>query len=117
MRAILKPKRKRRGGRTDWIEDGGRAIAIEEGLTAAVFTEAHGHSYFATGVRVPGSLVKSCMRMTAHLEVSDRTAGEWQRAILAGYSAYNYLVEHHEAIVVADMNLRTLTCRPLASTG
>lgn len=111
IRAILQPKRKRRGGRADWVEDGGRAIAIEEGLTAAVFTEAQGHSYFTTSTRIPGSLVKSCMRMTAHLEVSDRTAGEWQRAIMAGYAAYNFLVEHHEAVVVADMHERTLTCR------
>jgi NTP pyrophosphatase (non-canonical NTP hydrolase) len=113
LRSILQPKRKRRGGRTDWVEDGGRAIAIEEGLTAAVFTEAQGHSYFATSTRIPGSLIKSCMRMTAHLEVSDRTAGEWQRAILTGYAAYNFLAEHREAIVVADMHERTLTCRPL----
>lgn len=115
MRSILRPKRKRRGGRTDWVEDGGRAIAIEEGLTAAVFTEARGHSYFATASRVPRSIVKSCMGMTSHLEVADRTAGEWQRAVLAGYSAYNYLVQRREGVVVADMNARTLTWRPVTT--
>ncbi|MBI2692767.1 nucleoside triphosphate pyrophosphohydrolase family protein [Mycobacterium nebraskense] len=114
MRAILNPKRKRRDDRTDRIEDGGRAIAIEEGLTAAVFAEARRHSYFATADRVPGSLIKSCRAMTAHLEVADRTAGEWQRAILAGYAAFNYLVANREGIVIADMSARTLKCQPLA---
>lgn len=113
MRAILNPKRKRRDERADRVEDGGRAIAIEEGLTAAVFAQARQHSYFASADRVPGSLIKSCRAMTAHLEVADRSAGEWQRAILVGYAAFNYLVAHREGIVTVDMYARTLTCQPL----
>jgi NTP pyrophosphatase (non-canonical NTP hydrolase) len=113
MRATLRPKRKRRGGRADRVEDGGRAIAIEEGLTAAVFAEARSHSYFATADRVPGALIKSCRAMTSHLEVADRSAGDWQRAILTGYRAFNYLVTNREGVVIADMEARTLTCEPL----
>ena len=103
--------------RTDRVEDGGRAIAIEEGLTAAVFAEARRHSYFATADRVPGSVIKSCRAMTSHLKVADRSAGEWQRAILAGYVAFNYLVEHREGVVAADMAARMLTCKPLPAPG
>lgn len=113
MRATLRPKRKRRDGRADRVEDGGRAIAIEEGLTAAVFAEARRHSYFATADRVPGTLIKSCRAMTAHLEVADRSAGDWQRAILTGYRAFNQLVRQREGVVVADMDARTLTYQPL----
>ena len=112
MRATLRPKRKRRNGRADRVEDGGRAIAIEEGLTAAVFAEARSHSYFATADRVPGALIKSCRAMTSHLEVADRSAGDWQRAILTGYQAFNYLVATREGIVTADMDACTLTCQP-----
>ena len=113
MRATLRPKRKRRAGRDDRVEDGGRAIAIEEGLTAAVFAEARSHSYFATADRVPGALIKSCRAMTSHLEVADRSAGDWQRAILTGYRAFNYLVHHREGVIVADMTARSLSCHPL----
>jgi len=112
MRTLLRPKRKRRDSRTDRIEDGGRAIAIEEGLTAAVFAEARRHSYFSTTQRVPGELLKSCQRMTSHLEVASRTTADWQQAILAGYRAYNFLREHRAGLIVADMTTRTLTCSP-----
>lgn len=115
MRATLSPKRKRRGGRIDRVEDGGRAIAIEEGLTAAVFAAARDHSFFATADRVPRGILKSCIGMTSHLEVADRSAGDWQKAIFAGYYAFNYLVEHREGLVVADMIQRTLTCEPLTA--
>lgn len=116
MRATLRPKRKRRGGRADRVEDGGRAIAIEEGLTAAVFAEARNHSYFSSADRVPGTLIKSCRAMTSHLEVADRSAGDWQRAILTGYRAFNYLVHHREGVVIADMDARTLTYQQSAAT-
>jgi NTP pyrophosphatase (non-canonical NTP hydrolase) len=113
LRTILRPKRKRRGdARVDRIEDGGRAIAIEEGLTAAVFAEAARHSYFATAERLPHELLKSCARMTAHLEVASRTTADWQHAILAGYRVYNKLREHRRGRVDADMVTRTLRFTP-----
>jgi NTP pyrophosphatase (non-canonical NTP hydrolase) len=108
MRAVLRPKRKRRGDQADRIQDGGRAIAIEEGLTAAVFSEARLHTYFASADRVPGDLIKLCQRMTSHLEVADRSGAQWQAAILAGYRVFHQLREHRGGTVVADMNTGTL---------
>lgn len=110
IRAILDPKRKRKSvERLDRVEDGARAIVIEEGLTAAVFAEAADHSYFATTTRVPRDLLKSCMRATAHLEVQNRSIADWQHAVLAGYAAFRFLVEHRSGVLVADLNTRTLT--------
>lgn len=52
MRALL--HRKRAGmPAVDRIQDGGRAIAIEEGLTAYVFTMAAQHSFFTNYAHVP----------------------------------------------------------------
>lgn len=110
IRAILDPKRKRKSvERLDRVEDGARAVAIEEGLAAAVFAEAADHSYFATTTRVPRDLLKSCMRATAHLEVRNRSIADWQQAILAGYNAFRFLVGHRSGVLVADMSTRTLT--------
>lgn len=110
IRAILDPKRKRKSvERLDRVEDGARAIVIEEGLTATVFAEAADHSYFATTTRVPRDLLKSCMRATAHLEVRNRSVADWQHAILAGYNAFRFLIEHRRGVLVADLNTRTLT--------
>jgi NTP pyrophosphatase (non-canonical NTP hydrolase) len=110
VRAILNPKRKRKSvERLDRVEDGARAIAIEEGLTAAVFAEAADYSNFRSTSRVPRDLVKSCMRVTAHLEVRDRSVADWQHAILAGYRAFRFLVENRNGVLVVDLNARMLT--------
>jgi NTP pyrophosphatase (non-canonical NTP hydrolase) len=94
---------------TDRVQDGGRAAAIEEGVTAYVFTEASEHSYFNSATNVPPSIVKMCMKMTQHLEVSNRSRADWQLAILRGYSVFREVVRHRGGIVTADMEARTLT--------
>lgn len=111
LRATLRPKRKRRGTRHDRTEDGARAIAVEEGLTAVVFAQARHHSHFTTADRVPGDLLKLCRSLTASLEVSDRSAGDWQRALLEGYRVFALLREHRGGVVVADQDTGTLDYR------
>lgn len=110
IRAILDPKHKRKSvERLDRVEDGARAVVIEEGLTASVFAEAADHSFFETTTRVPRDLLKSCMRATTHLEVHNRSIADWQHAILAGYNAFRFLVQHRSGVLVADLHTRTLT--------
>jgi NTP pyrophosphatase (non-canonical NTP hydrolase) len=92
----------------DRIEDGGRAGALEEGLTAYVFTIAAEHSFFSTLAHVPPSVLKTCSKMTAHLEVALRSAGDWHAAILAGYGVFRQVAEHHGGVVTADLEARTL---------
>lgn len=111
LRATLRPKRKRRGTRHDRTEDGARAIAVEEGLTAVVFAQARHHSNFTTTDRIPGDLLKVCRSLTASLEVSDRSAGDWQRALLEGYRVFALLREHRGGVVVADQDACTLDYR------
>jgi len=93
----------------DRIQDGGRAAAIEEGLTAYVFTMAGDHSYFANLEHVPPSILKVCAKMTGHLEVSNRSIADWHQAILAGYSAFRKVVEHRGGTLTADLIGRTLS--------
>ncbi len=93
----------------DRIQDGGRAAAIEEGVTAYIFSEAETHSYFETSEYVPPAIVKICRRMTNHLEVSVRNRTDWQLAILRGYAVFRKLVQHNGGIVTADLDDRTLT--------
>lgn len=113
LRTIFSPKRKRRTDpRADRIEDGGRAIAIEEGLTAAVFAEAARHSYFTTAERVPRELLKSCVRMTAHLEVASRSLADWEQAILTGYRVFDQIRHHRRGRIEADMINRTVRFTP-----
>ncbi|WP_158853025.1 nucleoside triphosphate pyrophosphohydrolase family protein [Saccharothrix deserti] len=108
MRSLLRVKRGTDRD-TDRIQDGGRAIAIEEGLSAYVFAAARDHSYFRTSTSVPSEIIKACRAMTAHLEVSRRTAQDWEYAILAGYRAFVELTENRGGTVHADLNRRILT--------
>jgi len=111
LRGLLKVKRKG-DPNTDRIQDGGRSAALEEGLTAYVFSGAVEHSLFATTDRIPSDLIKACQRMTSHLEVAERTAADWEDAILAGYSIFRQLREHRGGTVHADLVARALTFTP-----
>lgn len=107
MRRLLHRKRVEQPT-VDRVQDGGRAAAIEEGLTAFVFTMATEHSFFTSLAHVPPSVLKTCMKMTAHLEVSARSASDWHAAILAGYQAFHHVVEHGGGVLTADLEKRTL---------
>jgi NTP pyrophosphatase (non-canonical NTP hydrolase) len=108
MRSLL--RRKRSGLATvDRVQDGGRAIAIEEGLTAYVFTMAAQHSFFTSYAHVPPSVLKTCAKMTAHLEVAARTTADWHAAILVGYTAFRSVVDNRGGVITADLYQRSLS--------
>lgn len=107
-RSLLKRKRKSDPD-VDRVEDGGRAIALEEGLTAFVFSVAEAQDFFADVERIDWDLLKTVRRMTRHLEVADQPPSSWQRAILQGYVAWRQLGEAGGGTVAADLDSRTLT--------
>ncbi|MFC5679099.1 nucleoside triphosphate pyrophosphohydrolase family protein [Aeromicrobium endophyticum] len=108
MRGLLDVKRSSDRD-LDRVQDGGRSAVVEEGLTAYVFSVAVSHSLFATSDRVPIDVIKACQKMTAHLEVSRRSAMDWEYAILAGYRVFRELQHHHGGTVHVDLNDRSLT--------
>jgi hypothetical protein len=108
MRSLLRRKRSVTPA-LDRVQDGGRAIAIEEGLTAYVFTMALQHSFFASLSHVPPSVLKTCAKMTAHLEVAARSTADWHAAIIAGYEAFRSVVDNRGGVLTADLERRTLS--------
>lgn len=117
MRRLLHSKRSELPS-VDRVQDGGRAAAIEEGLTAYVFTMAAEHSFFTSLAHVPPSVLKTCVKMTAHLEVATRSTADWHAAIMAGYGVFQQVVENHGGVITADMTNRTLSYdAPVAPTG
>ncbi|THA65755.1 pyrophosphatase [Streptomyces sp. A0642] len=99
--------------RTDEAEDGGRAIAIEEGISALVFSYAARHRYFADIEHIDNELLTTINHMTAHLEVSVCRAADWEQAIFAGYTAWRQLREQDGGTVHLDLDRRLLTVDPL----
>lgn len=107
-RFLLGCKRRSRPG-IDEAEDGGRAIAIEEGISALVFSYASRHNYLENLRHVDHELLITIDQMTAHLEVSVLRAADWERAIMAGYAAWRQLRKHGAGRLEVDLDAQTLT--------
>ena len=108
MRSLLRIKRSTDRD-IDRVQDGGRAIAVEEGLSAYVFSAARAYSFFRSSSTISIEIIKACRAMTAHLEVSRRSAQDWECAILTGYRVFGELTANRGGTVHLDLCARTLT--------
>lgn len=107
LRSLLRRKRKSEPN-VDEAEDGGRAIAIEEGISALVFSYAARHGYLATVQHLDHELLTTIGNMVSHLEVSIRRAADWEKAITTGYDVWRQLHAGGGGTVMLDMSARTL---------
>ena len=87
IRKGLKVKRKS-DETIDEVEDGGRAIVIEEGVSALVFSYASRHRMLARIQVLDYPLLRTIKQMTEHLEVRVRTEADWERTILKAYDVW-----------------------------
>ena len=114
----------RRGGRlasrtpetVDDAEDGGRAQVVEEAIVAAAYIYAEDHDFLDGATTVGQELLQHIARMTRKLEVGDRSAWEWDRALLSGFAVWRELARNSGGCVVGDLNNPSLTARPLTLT-
>ena len=106
-RRLLRRKRKS-DPRIDEVEDGGRAIAIEEGIAALVFASAKQHRMFEGVDTVAESTLRTIRDMCGHLEVGNRTAVEWQDAILQGFGAWRRIYKAGGGCVRVDRAARRI---------
>jgi NTP pyrophosphatase (non-canonical NTP hydrolase) len=88
----------------DEVEDGGRAIVTEEGISALVFAYATDHASLDHVSHVDYDLLKSIRVLTAKFEVSVCTAGEWEVAILMGYHVWKELEAAQGGEVEVDLD-------------
>jgi NTP pyrophosphatase (non-canonical NTP hydrolase) len=112
MRSLLRRKR-RSNPHMDEAEDGGRAIAIEEGISALVFSYASRHNYLDGKAHVDNDLLDVIGSMVGHLEVGAHRAADWEKAILTGYTAWRALHDTDGGMVDLDMSTQSLTVSPL----
>jgi NTP pyrophosphatase (non-canonical NTP hydrolase) len=116
FRALLKRKR-RSTPLADEVEDGGRAVAIEEGLAALIFNYARHHSLLKGVSRLDWPLLRTCNEMTSHLEVSPRSLHDWELAILSAFKIWRQMQEHNGGFVDCDLRERTMHYRKPNSSG
>jgi NTP pyrophosphatase (non-canonical NTP hydrolase) len=106
-RSILKRKRKSEPMR-DEVEDGGRAAVIEEGISALVFGYARSHQFLEGVSAVDYSLLRTIQHMTAHLEVRNCTTGDWEQAVLQGFSVWREIVRMSGGRLLIDLDQRKI---------
>jgi NTP pyrophosphatase (non-canonical NTP hydrolase) len=112
IRALLKKKRKS-DAKLDEIEDGGRAIAIEEGIAALIFTYAAQHSMLDGVTTIDWGTLRTCTAMTAGLEVRSKPLFAWERAILSAFAAWRDAIRNGGVRLRGDLVRHRLDFEPL----
>lgn len=107
-RSLLNRKRKSRP-LLDEVEDGGRAGVIEEGVAALVFDYARRHRMLDGVATLDFQLLRTIKDMTSHLEVRQRTTGEWEQAILQGFQAWRAVLAARGGRLAVDLDMRRIT--------
>ena len=110
VRALLGRKR-RSNSAIDEAEDGGRAIAIEEGISAMVFAYVSRYSDLDNVSALDQGLLNTVTGMVSLLEVSARRSADWQKAITTGFDVWRRLVAAGGGTVEFDMDQQSLTFR------
>lgn len=90
LRALIKQKRKS-DPTTDRDQDGGRAIVVEEGLTAWLFSYAQGLNNFEGHDGVSFDVLKTIQKFVQGYEVERCPLKLWENAILQGYAVFREL--------------------------
>jgi NTP pyrophosphatase (non-canonical NTP hydrolase) len=98
----------------DQNQDGGRAIAIEEGISALVYSYAENHHYFMESKSIDYAVLRTIKDLTAKYEVKVLSSSDWQRAIMLGFEIWRPLNEHKSGLIHIDLDNSTMQFeRPL----
>lgn len=115
IRSLLRLKRKG-DPKVDEVQDGARAILVEEGITTWIFGKATKLDFF-DGVQ-PGQLsfdlLKHVRQFVAGYEVDQIPLWVWEEAILQGYAAFRFLRQHRRGRLHVDMKNRRLSIEALS---
>ncbi len=115
VRALIKQKRKS-NERFDEEQDSGRAIVVEEGVTAWIFSRAKELNYFDGLNRVPLGILKTIGEFVNGYEVENCPLKLWENSVLQGYEVFRKLRAAEGGIIVGNREARTLRFEPLEAT-
>lgn len=108
VRKMLGCKRKSQF-KVDEIEDGGRAVAVEEGISALVFRYAQDHNFLEGITEIDYELLRMVRNLTSGLEVSKRSLKDWEKAILSGYEVWRKVSQNSGGLISVNLNSRSIS--------
>ena len=114
MRDLFRLKRKSDPA-IDEVEDGARAILIEEGVTTWIFARASKLDFFKSLDRggLPFDMLKHVQQFVEGYEVHQSPLWLWEDAILQGYHAFRFLQKHRRGRLNIDLTNHSLTIEHL----
>jgi NTP pyrophosphatase (non-canonical NTP hydrolase) len=112
-RAVLFGCKRRDDKIVNEVEDGGRAIVIEEGMVAFLFEHARHHRWFDDVNSLDYDILKTIRVMTAGLEVNHRPLWEVEQAVLQGFAVWRQVRGANSGRIVGDLYRRSITFQPL----
>jgi hypothetical protein len=112
FRSLIKHKRKS-NPKVDEAQDGGRAVVVEEGLSAWIFARSKELNYFNGQKRLSFDLLKTVKQFISGYEVEACPLSLWEIAILRGYEVFRQVKSNLGGTIVCDRTARTVQYRPL----
>lgn len=96
------------GTMLDAVEDGGRAIVIEEGIAAFMFAYAQQHNFLVDIEHLDFHVLKTFRTFTNDLEVRTRRLWEVEEAVFQGFNVWRQLRDNGGGVVHGDLSRREL---------
>lgn len=108
-RQLLGGCKRKSNPKVDEVEDGGRAKAIEEGISALVFSYAKDHNFLEKVSAIDYQLLKTIKNMTSNLEVAQCSLGDWEKSIILGYELWRKVEKNRGGTVIVNLDHPSLT--------
>jgi NTP pyrophosphatase (non-canonical NTP hydrolase) len=112
FRALIKHKRKSNPV-VDEAQDSGRAIVVEEGLSAYIFSCAKQLNFFEGQSGVSFDLLKTISQFVSGYEVQACPLKLWENTILQGYEVFRLIRANNGGVVFGSRANRIITYKPL----
>jgi MazG C-terminal domain len=114
MRALIRHKRKS-NPKFDEEQDSGRAIVVEEGIAAWIFSRAKELNFFENQEKVSLGILKTIGEFVSGYEVQKCPLKLWEKAILEGYAVFRQLKENQGGWIIGNREQRTIKYMSLES--
>jgi len=108
----LMHRKRRSNEKVNEIEDGGRAIVIDEAISALVFEHAKIHNYYEGVTTLDEKLLQTIRLLTGHLEVKKVTLKQWEQAILTGFEVWRKMRVAKKGRVICNLEEREMMFEP-----
>ena len=114
MRALIRHKRKS-NPKFDEEQDSGRAIVVEEGIAAWIFSRAKELNFFENQEKVSLGILKTIGEFVSGYEVEKCPLKLWEKAILEGYAVFRQLKANQGSWIIGNREQRTIKYMSLES--